>query len=68
VGRVDTTGLFAGRLLTPGQRCITIIDLDCSLMRALDAVNVISNAEDIVTIVSEPRQEWGVVLSCGNEE
>lgn len=67
VVRVDTAGLFAGSLLTPGQRCITINDVNCSLLRATNAVDVVANAEDIVTIVSEPRQEWGMVLSCGNE-
>jgi predicted metalloprotease with PDZ domain len=68
VGRVDTSGLFAESLLTPGQRCITINDVNCSLLRATDAANVVANAEDIVTIVSEPRQEWAMVLSCGNEQ
>jgi hypothetical protein len=68
VGRVDTTGLFAGSLLTPGQRCITINDVNCSLLRATDAAKVVANAENIVTIVSEPRQEWAIVLSCGNEQ
>jgi hypothetical protein len=68
VGRVDTTGLFSGSLLTPGQRCITINDVNCSLLRATDAAKVVANAENIVTIVSEPRQEWAMVLSCGNEQ
>ena len=68
VGRVDAAGLFAESLLTSGQRCITINDVNCSLLRATDAANVVANAEDIVTIVSEPRQEWAMVLSCGNEQ
>jgi hypothetical protein len=67
-GRVNTAGLFAESLLTSGQRCITINDVNCSLLRATDAANVVANAEDIVTIVSEPRQEWAMVLSCGNEQ
>jgi hypothetical protein len=68
VGRVNIAGLFAESLLTPGQRCITINDVNCSLLRATDAANVVANAEDIVTIVSEPRQEWGMVLSCCDNE
>jgi hypothetical protein len=67
VGRVGTNGLFAGSLLTPGHRCITINDVNCSLLRATDAAQVISNATDIVTIVSEPRQEWAMVLSSCEE-
>lgn len=62
--RIDTKGLFAGTFLTPGHRCITINDVNCSTLRATSAAQVVADASDIVTIVSEPRQEWAMVLSC----
>jgi predicted metalloprotease with PDZ domain len=64
VGRVDTDGLFVGTLLTPGHRCISINDVHCSTLTAAEAVQVVANARDIVTIVSEPQQYWATVLSC----
>jgi hypothetical protein len=64
VSRVRPDGLFAGSLLLPGHRCIQINGVRTDGFRSRDAASMISLCSDYVTIVSRPRQECAMVLSC----
>jgi predicted metalloprotease with PDZ domain len=64
VSRVHPDGLFAGSLLLPGHRCIQINGIRTDGFRSRDAASMISLCTDFVTIVSRPRQESAMVLSC----
>jgi hypothetical protein len=64
VSRVRPDGLFAGSLLLPGHRCIQINGVRTDGFQSKDAASMISLCNDFVTIVSRPRQECAMVLSC----
>lgn len=64
VSRVHPEGLFAGSLLLPGHRCIQINGIRCDGLRSKDAASMISYCHEFVTIVSRPKQECAIVLSC----
>jgi len=64
VSRVLNERPFAHTLLMPGHRCLMINNISCENMSSHEAVNVIANSPDCVTIVSRPRDNFAMVLSC----
>jgi hypothetical protein len=64
--RIKPGGLFDfdGSLLSSGHRIMEINGTRCDTVRTEDAAKLIADSPDYVTVVSRPRDECAMVLSC----
>jgi hypothetical protein len=70
VTRIDPGSLFSDTLLLPHQRCLYINGMSCDYCSSQEAANVILNAPDRVTIISEPSYQQGsaaMVISASQQ-
>jgi hypothetical protein len=65
---LEDKGLFVGTLVTPGQRCMFLNEISCDSLPLRTAANLIRSTTEHVTLVTRPRCETAMVLSCESDK